>query len=221
MSNRGAREILRVGLTGGISSGKTTVAGFMAEMGAFVLDADKMAHDLMAPGGTAYDEVVEHFGEEILNPHGGIDRRRLGSRIFADADAREALDAIVHPKILSEIERRIERYQATGHSNVAVVDAALLVESGAYRKFHRLVVVRCSRDAQLQRLMARSGLSAEDALSRIESQYALEAKLAVADYIVDTDATIRETRHETEQVYQKLAQDHARLFGEPGAGESS
>lgn len=215
MSDRTAREVLRVGLTGGISSGKTTVSGFMAEMGAFVLDADTMAHELMAPGGTAYDEVVERFGEEILNPHGGIDRRKLGSRIFGDADDREALDAIVHPKVLAEIDRRMERYQATGHSNVAIVDAALLVESGAYRKFHRLVVVRCSRDAQLQRLMARSGLAADDALARIESQYALEAKLAVADYIVDTDATIRETRHETEQVYQKLLQDFDQLFGEP------
>ena len=212
-----ARPILRVGLTGGISSGKTTVAGFMAEMGAFVLDADVISHELMAQGGTAYDEVVERFGEEILDDDGNIDRRELGRRVFHEADAREALDGIVHPRVLAEVERRIDRYLVAGHSNVAVVDAALLVESGSHRKFHRLVVVRCSRDAQLQRLMARSGLPAEEALARIESQYALEAKLAVADYIIDTDATLRETRRDTETVFQRLLADYERLFGAPGA----
>lgn len=211
-----ARPVLRVGLTGGISSGKTTVAGFMAEMGAFVLDADTIAHELISPGGAAYHEVIDRFGEEIVGPGGSIDRARLGKRIFTDAAEREALDAIVHPKVMAEVERRVERYQRSGHSALAVVDAALLVESGAYRKFDRLVVVRCSRDAQLQRLMARSGLSADEALARIEAQLGLEEKLAVADYIVDTDATLRETRHETEQVMAKLLRDFERRFGDPG-----
>jgi len=212
-----ARPILRVGLTGGISSGKTTVAGFMAEMGAFVLDADRIAHELMAAGGTAHAEVAERFGEEILNTAGDIDRRALGARVFRDAHARAALNAIVHPKVLAEIERRVDRYLVAGHSDVVVVDAALLVETGSHARFHRLVVVRCSRDAQLQRLMARSGLSAEEALARIESQSDLESKLAVADYVIDTDTTLRETRRETEQVYQRLLADFERLFGPPGS----
>jgi dephospho-CoA kinase len=216
VSAAGGRAILRVGLTGGISSGKTTVASFMAEMGAFVLDADKLAHELMAPGGTAFEEVVHRFGGDP-NPHGIDRRKRSGNASSHDATERESARRDRPSQDARGDRGRIGRYQATGHSNVAVVDAALLVESGAYRKFQRLVVVRCSRDAQLQRLMARSGLAAEDALARIESQYALEAKLAVADYVVDTDATIRETRHQTEQVYQRLLQDYGRLFGGPGA----
>lgn len=210
------RPILRVGLTGGISSGKTTVAGFLAELGAFVLDADAIAHELMAPGGSAHDEVVERFGPEILDADGSIRRPVLARRIFLDRAEREALDAIVHPRILWEVERRIVRYLVTGHAPVAVVDAALLVESGAHRDLHQLVVVRCSRDVQLQRLMARSGLSAEEALARIDSQASLEDKLAAADYIIDTDTTLRETRHQTEQVYARLLGDFERRFGTPG-----
>lgn len=212
-----ARPVLRVGLTGGISSGKTTVAAFMAEMGAFVLDADRIAHELISPGGCAYHEVVDRFGDEIVGADGTIDRARLGRRIFADASERQALDAIVHPKVLAEIERRIERYQHSGHSALVVVDAALLVESGAYKKFERLVVVRCSRDAQLQRLTARSGMSADEALARIDAQLGLEQKLAVADYIIDTDATLRETRHETERVVGRLLQDFENRYGAPGS----
>ena len=213
----GARPVLRVGLTGGISSGKTTVAGFMAEMGAYVLDADTIAHELISPGGCAYHEVLDRFGEELVGAGGAIDRARLARRIFANTLDREALDAILHPKILAEVARRIERYQRTGHSALAVVDAALLVETGAYRSFERLVVVRCSRDAQLQRLMARSGLSAEEGLARIDAQLPLAQKLAVADYIIDTDTTLRETRHETEQVVGKLLQDFERRYGAPGS----
>ncbi len=185
-------------------------------MGAFVLDADRIAHELISPGGCAYHEVIDRFGEDIVGADGVIDRARLGRRIFGDAAEREALDAILHPKVLAEVERRIDRYQRTGHSPLAVVDAALLVESGAYRKFERLVVVRCSRDAQLQRLMARSGLTADEAIARIDAQLGLAQKLAVADYIIDTDATLRETRHQTEQVVAKLLADFERLHGAPG-----
>jgi dephospho-CoA kinase len=215
----GGRPILRVGLTGGIASGKTTVAGFMAEMGAFVVDADRIAHEVIAPGGSAYHEVVHRFGDDILAPDGIIDRAELGRRVFSDASERESLEAIVHPKVLAEVDRRLDRYRASGHSPIAVVDAALLVESGAYRRFDRLVVVRCSRDAQVQRLRARSGMNAAEALARIESQWSLEQKLAVADYIIDTDATLRETRHGTEQVYSRLLQDFERRHGPPGARE--
>ena len=211
-----ARPVLRVGLTGGIASGKTTVAGFLAEFGAFVLSADPIAHELILPGGDAHEEVLERFGPEILGPDGTISRERLGRRVFASRSEREALEAIVHPKVLAAIERRIERYLSAGHSPIVVVDAALLVETGTYRRFHRLVVVRCSREAQLQRLVARPGLSPMDALARIDAQFPLEEKIAVANYIVDTDTTLRETRQQTEQVYAKLMGDFESLFGEPG-----
>lgn len=213
----GGRPILRVGLTGGIASGKTTVAGFMAEMGAYVLDADRIAHEVMAAGGSAHHAVVDRFGERILAPDGDLDRAALARLVFSDPSERESLNAIVHPKVIAETERRLERYRISGHSPIAVVDAALLVESGYYKRYDRLVVVRCGRDAQIQRLRSRSGLSPEEAVARIESQAGLEEKLSVADYIIDTDATIRETRRETEQVYARLLQDFERRHGAPGS----
>ena len=210
-----SRPILRVGLTGGIASGKTTVAGFLAELGAFVLDADQIAHELMEPGGAAFEEVVGRFGAEILDEEGRILRPAVARLVFGDPEARASLNAIVHPKVMAELESRIERYLRAGHANVAVLDAALLVEAGVHRNFHRLVVVRCGVEAQFQRLTARSGLAPDEALARIRSQGSLEDKLAVAHYIVETDGTLRETRRQTEQVYAALQQDFETVFGSP------
>lgn len=212
---RDERPILRAGLTGGIASGKSTVAAFLAEMGAFVIDADRIAHEIIGRGGSAHHEVVARFGPGILAPDGDVDRAKLGRRVFADPAERESLNAIVHPRVLVEVERRVERYAGSGHSPIAIVDAALLVESGAYRRFDRLVVVRCGRDTQIARLRARSGLSAEEAVARIDAQSSLEEKLAVADYIIDTDATLRETRRGAEQVYARLLGDFERRYGPP------
>jgi dephospho-CoA kinase len=211
-----ARPILKVGLTGGIASGKTTVLAILAELGAFVLNADELAHELTAPGGSAHAELVRRFGPEYFERDGSLRRRELAGLVFRDGEARMALNAIVHPKVIAEVARRIDRYRATGRSPVAVVDAALLVESGATATFDRIVVTRCSRDAQLQRLMARSALSHDEALARIDAQASLEEKLAVADYVIDTDVTLRETRHETEQIWTRLLADYERLYGDPG-----
>jgi dephospho-CoA kinase len=212
------RPILRAGLTGGIASGKTTVAGFLADLGALVLDADRIAHQAMEPGGDAYDDVVSRFGPDILDTRGRIVRRRLAERIFSDGTARRALDRIVHPKVLAEIERRIERYLLTGgHALVAVLDAALIVESGLHKTLQRLIVVRCSRDAQLRRLIARGDLTPDEAVARIDAQASLEERLAVADYVIDTETTIRETRRQTGEVWGSLLRDFERLFGGPGS----
>lgn len=210
-----ARPILRVGLTGGIACGKTTVAGFLVELGAFVVDADRIAHELIAPDGEAYAEVVARFGEAILDARGIVDRAALGKIVFRDAVARSTLNEIVHPKVAAETDRRIANYAIDGHSPVAVIDAALLVETGMYRRFPRLVVVRCSPEAQLQRLLAR-GLDSGEAIARIDAQAPLAEKLAVADYVIDTEATLRETRAQTESVYASLLGDFEREFGKPG-----
>lgn len=212
----GPRPVLRAGLTGGIASGKTTVAVFLEEMGAFRIDADRIAHALMEPGGAAYDPVVERFGSGILDPAGRIRRSALAAIVFADPGALEALNAITHPKVNEAIDRRIRLYAEVGHSPLVVVDAALLVESGVYRSLHKLVVVRCSREAQVRRLLARGGTGPEEALARIESQAPVEAKLAVADYVIDTETTLRETRREAERVYASLLADFERTFGAPG-----
>jgi dephospho-CoA kinase len=218
MSAAGSPRILRAGLTGGIASGKTTVAGFLEERGAFRIDADRIAHALMEPGGAAFGPVVERFGPEILDSEGRIRRAALAATVFRDPAALEALNALVHPRVTEEIDRRILFYAEVGRAPVVVVDAALLVESGFYRGLHKLVVVRCSRESQLRRLLARGGLSPEEALARIESQAPLETKLAVADYVIDTDTTLDETRRAAERVYAALLADFERIFGVPRHG---
>ncbi len=205
-----AREILRVGLTGGIASGKTTVAQILAEHGAFVLDGDRLAHEVMSPGGVVHQAVVERFGREILGESGSIDRARLGARVFHDSADREALNSIVHPAVLAELERQIASY--TGHSKVAVFDAALLVETGAYREFHKLIVANCSAATQIRRLFARDGMALEEAERRIAAQASLAEKLAVADYVVDTEGTLRETRAEVSAIYVRLLADFEERF---------
>lgn len=215
----GVRPVLRAGLTGGIASGKTTVARLFAEHGAFVLDADAIAHDLMRPGSVAFDEVVARFGREILDERGAIDRPSLGRIIFHDSGARRDLDGIVHPRILPEVERRIAIYLADGHASIVVVDAALLVESGIYSRLDRLVVVKCNPATQILRLMARSGLREEDAAARVAAQAPLEDKLAVADYVVDTEGTLRRTREETDRVWRALTNDFEEIFGGAARGD--
>jgi dephospho-CoA kinase len=208
--------ILRVGLTGGIASGKTTVADLLAGLGVFVLDADAVAHSVMEPGAPAYDPVVERFGKSILDEDGRIVRRLLAQMVFHDREARLALNAIVHPEVMAEANRRIGEYAPHARTRISVFDAALLVESGLYKQFHRLIVASCSRDTQIRRLLVRDGLSPSEAEARIDSQAPLTEKLAVADYVVDTEGTLRETRKQTEGVYSALLNDFKREFGAPG-----
>lgn len=197
--------LLRVGLTGGIASGKSTVGRFLSDLGAFVLDADGIAHELISPGGSAHEKVVGRFGREILDAGGEIDRPALARRVFTDPEARQALNAIVHPLVKKVVDRRMEEYRVEGRgSPVAVLDAALLVETGSHRDFHRLIVVRCERSTQIERLVERDGLTGEEAAARIDAQASLEEKVKVADYVIDTQTSLEETRRQTRQVYASL-----------------
>lgn len=208
-----SRPILRVGLTGGIASGKSTVARNLAELGAFVVDADQLAHEMMQPGGPAYDRVVRRFGRDILDDDGRIVRARLARQVFGDDRARLDLNSMVHPEVRAETERRIAECASEGRATIAVFDAALLVESGRHRDFHRVVVVRCRRETQIRRILARDGRSTADAEARIDSQAPMEDKLAVADYVIDTEGTLREARKRVEAVYAALRDDFTREFG--------
>jgi dephospho-CoA kinase len=208
-----ARSILRAGLTGGIASGKSTVARFFDELGACVIDADDLARQVTAPGGSAHQRVVDRFGRETLQDDGSIDREALARLVFSDAAAREALNAIAHPAVRAEASRRMARCATERRSRVAIFDAALLVETGYYRELDQLVVLRCSPRTQQRRLEQRDGLSPKQAEARIAAQAPLERKLAVADHVIDTDVALEQTRAQTERVWMELLREYERRFG--------
>ena len=196
--------MLHVGLTGNIASGKSTAAQFFAELGAHVIDADRIAHALLQPGTPTYRKVVEVFGDPILSPTGEIDRRALGRIVFSDAGQRGELNALIHPEVRTEIQRKIEGLDQSSPSGIIIVDAALMVETGGHRMFHCLVVVACDPSLQVARLMSRDGLTEAEARARMASQMPIEEKLKLAKYKIDASGTLKQTREQVEAVYRDL-----------------
>jgi dephospho-CoA kinase len=203
----GRHPVLMVGLTGGIGTGKSTVDGMLREMGAPVLDADGLVREMLGPGGAAVSPVLAHFGPEVADDAGGIDRQTLGRLVFHDEPARRQLESIVHPLVLGESEQRLTEMAGGRGVELVVYDAALLVETGRYRRFDRLVVVTCHLEVRLQRLMDRDNLTADEAGIRLRTQIPIEKKVALADYVIDNSGLWHETRKQVEQVYRALRQD--------------
>ncbi len=195
--------MLRVGLTGGIGCGKSTVAAMMRELGCTLIEADAIAHKIIESGQSAYDEIVRDFGRQILDEKGKIDRGKLGRIVFEDASKLYCLNEIVHPRVFTEVEREFERLAREKPDGVAVLEAALLVETGYNRKLDRLVVVWCRPDQQMERLLTR-GMTAEQARQRISSQIPLEEKRALASDQIDCSNTLQETRKQVEELVKKL-----------------
>ena len=200
-------RVLSVGVTGGIACGRTTVCSMLARLGACVVDMDLVAHQLVAPGGAAVALVAGAFGDGYLDTAGGIDRKALGGLVFHDPAARAILEEILHPLILEQTEAVIGEFAAARGRGIAVTDAALLVETGGYRRYHRLVVVACEPGLQLRRLMARDGLDESEARARIAAQLPLADKKLLADYVIDTSGTLAETESRTHEVYALLLED--------------
>jgi dephospho-CoA kinase len=196
--------MLSAGLTGNIACGKSFVASVLAELGAQVLDADCVAHDLLRPGETTRDRVVEAFGQGIARADGTVDRRLLGSIVFADRAKRNLLNSIVHPEVRRRVGSWLAESARSLPSGVAVVQAALMVESGSYRLYDRILVVTCPPDLQLARLMSRDGSSAEQARSRIEAQMPQAEKVRYADYCIDTGGGFDSARQQAADVYVRL-----------------
>jgi len=209
-----AHFVLRVGLTGGIASGKSTVARTFAALGATVIDADEIAHRLIDPGAAAHDRVVETFGREVLRGDGSIDRGRLGRIVFSDPQRRKQLEAILHPLIRTEAEARIARETRLG-SRIAISNAALLVEAGLYRDYDRLVVTHCDTAVQIERLMNRDRMSEEDARARIAAQMPAAEKIKVAHYTIDTGDGFAQTEMRARAVYRHLQFDLEALAPRP------
>lgn len=192
-----------VGLTGGIASGKTTVSEMFADLGIPIIDADDLAREVVEPGTPGLQAIVEEFGEDVLDENGRLDRKKVGELVFGDEEARETLNAIMHPRIGAAGAKYIQGYQDHPAPYV-MYEGALLVETGAYKGFSALVVVSADESVQRLRLIARDGFTVSEANARIESQLPLARKVAVADYVVTNNGNLESTKEQVTQVHEQL-----------------
>ncbi len=203
--------MLRIGLTGGIASGKTTVRKVFEQAGIPMLDADRLTHELLAPGGGLVEAVAAAFGDARA-PDGGVDRAKLGAVVFADPEARKRLERIAHPEIRRRIRAFLDAREAEG-ARAAGAEAALMVESGSTSMYDRVVVAHCAPEQQVERLLARSALTPGEARARIEAQMPVAAKVAAADDLVDTSGSLDEAR----EAARRLARELLRLSPSGGS----
>jgi dephospho-CoA kinase len=191
------------GLTGNIGSGKSTVAAMLRDAGIPVLDVDRISKEVTAPGGRAYDAVVQAFGRGIVRDDGSIDRKRLGEIVFADPRLRSQLEAITHPAILEGVKEAIAGIKREGH-RAAVVEATLIHESGRKGLFEAVISVSCDRETAISRLATRDGMTRAQAEARLRAQMPADLKAGASDYLIDNSGTLDETRRQVEQVMRVL-----------------
>ena len=196
--------MLRVGLTGSIGVGKSFVAGVLAELGCHVVDADQTAREVVKPGSPGLAAVVTAFGAEVLGEDGTLDRPRLGAIVFPDQKKRELLNSILHPYIIARQDEQLREWEKEDPFGIGIIDAALMIESGGYKRFDKLIVVHCRSEVQLQRLITRDGLSESAARQRIAAQMSQEEKCKFADYLIDTSEGFADTRARTTEVFSEL-----------------
>jgi dephospho-CoA kinase len=192
------------GLTGGVACGKSTVARFFQDLGARIIEADRVGHEFLEPDAPSYQEIISTFGKESLDSAGRIDRRKLGARVFADPQQLHRLNAIVHPRLIAGLEElAVEEKKRNPHA-VVIVDAALIFEWGFAGALRKVIVAWCRPEQQEERLMAKAGVSREQAEQRIQSQMPAEEKRRRADYLVDCSGTLEYSRAQAEAIYTEL-----------------
>jgi len=204
--------LLKVGLTGGIASGKSVVGEMFVALGAHLVQADRIAHQLMLPGESVYYEVVAHFGREILNYDGSVNRAKLAEAAFGSATPAasriQELNRIVHPAVIRSQDEWMEEMERQDPRAIAIVEAALILEAGAAKHFDRLIVVTCSDEQRIARFAARQKLSLEDArkevVRRMAAQLPEAEKIKAADYVIDNSASIEHTQEQVQQIWEKL-----------------
>ena len=196
--------MLRVGLTGSIGVGKSFVAGVLAELGCQVIDADQTAREVVEPGSPGLLAVAAKFGRGVIREDGTLDRERLGSLVFADEEKRRMLNSILHPYIIARQDELLREWETKDPNDIAVVDAALMIESGGYKRFDKLIVVHCTSAEQFKRIMIRDNLSRAEAEERIRAQLPQEEKKSYADYLIDTSDGFEAARKRTAEVYREL-----------------
>ncbi len=208
-----------VGLTGGIASGKSTVSSILAERGAFIVDADKIGHEVISKGTEGWRKLVECFGEGILDREGNIDRPKLGQVVFGNAKKVARLNQITHPLIIQEIFRRIDRLRKDrGENSIVILDAPLLVEAGGKDFVDLLVLVSSPEELQVERLARDRNMSAEDARKRIAAQARLDEKIKLADIVLENAGTIQELQEKAEKLWQEICRRASQKFSESNEG---
>ena len=196
--------MLKVGLTGGIATGKSFVLSVLRELGCEVMDADQTAREVVESGQPAFNEIVAHFGQEVVGEDGKLNRGKLGAIIFNNPAEREKLNSIVHPRVFEAQARWMVEVERRNPQAIVVIDAALMIETGSYRRFDQIVVVHCEPDIQLQRLMERNNLTQEEAMARISSQMPSAEKLKFSDFAINTSLGFDDTRRQIESLYEQL-----------------
>ena len=201
------RRFLLVGLTGGIATGKSTVSAIFKRLGCALIDADVLARAVVEPGQPAYRAIVQEFGTEVLQPDGGLDRKKLGALVFADPARRKSLEAITHPAIRERFARRLAELMAQDFAGIVIFDAAVMIESGNYKNMDRLVVVATDPATQRQRAVVRDGSSADEVDRKIAAQMPVAEKVKLADYVIDNSGERTETERQTARVHAALLED--------------
>ena len=196
--------MLRVGLTGGLATGKSFVGHALVELGCHLIDADQLGHEVLLPGGEAYDAVVNEFGEEILDEDRFVVRRKLGTMVWNNPERLAKLNGLVHPPVIARQQRMIAELEQKDPMAIIVVEAAILVETGSYRRFDRLIVVICTVEQQIERAMKRGAYSKEEVLALLSRQLPLEEKVRVANYVIDSSGTKEHTLEQVKGVYNSL-----------------
>ena len=196
--------MLLVGLTGGIASGKTLVSKKLLSLGAYVIDADEVSREVMVPKTQCWERLIATFGEDILNHDSTINRTKLAQLVFTDPQKRQSLNRIVHPEIMQKIDLRLSAIRKADPDAITIVDAALLVETGAYKQYDKLIVVCATPEIQEKRLIERDGITRNETRRRIEAQWPLDEKVKVADYIIRNEGPLSMLHKATEEVFSSL-----------------
>jgi dephospho-CoA kinase len=197
--------MLRVGLTGGIATGKSTVGAMFVELGCRLIDSDGITHELLAPGQAVHAAVVKEFGDRILAADGTIDRRILGDIVFTeDPPSRARLNSLVHPAVIQRQQEWLREVEADNPQGIGIVSAALMIEAGTYKNYDKVIVVTCSPEMQRARLRARSVLSEDQIEARIHSQMPMQEKVKYADFVIDNSSSLATTRNQVRHVYEQL-----------------
>ncbi|MBW5449101.1 dephospho-CoA kinase [Cohnella sp. CFH 77786] len=195
---------MNIGLTGGIATGKSTVANLLARRGALLIDLDRIAREIVEPGMPALDAIARHYGQAILQPDGTLDRKKLGAIVFADPAQRKALEQITHPAIRAVMKERMDSSERQHPERLTVVDVPLLYESNLVSYFERVMVVYVPRREQLRRLMERDKLAAEEAEKRLAAQMDIEDKKVRADYVIDNSGSLEETERQVDRFWREM-----------------